>query len=75
MASTSPKSDIWLIENPNRSITANVPMSETGMVTAGTRVARKFWRNTYTVRMTRTTVMNRVMTTSRIEARMTSVES
>ena len=42
MASTSPKSDRLFIENPNTSISANVPISETGMANSGIIAARQF---------------------------------
>jgi hypothetical protein len=52
IASTSPNSDSVLIEKPRRGKTANVPMSETGTATIGISVARQFWRNRNTTRMT-----------------------
>ena len=46
ITSTRPKSESWLIEKPRSAITANVPTSATGIVSAGISVARKFCRNT-----------------------------
>ena len=68
MASTRPKSDSVLIDNPSDSITANVPISATGMVAAGIRVVRKSCKKTQTVSTTSTTAMNSVWTTSWIDA-------
>ena len=42
MARTSPNKVIMLIENPNRDITANVPIIDTGIVITGMIVARQF---------------------------------
>jgi len=41
VASVRPKSVIVLMVNPNIFITKNVPISETGIVTAGMIVARR----------------------------------
>ena len=42
VASVRPKSVSVLIENPNAAISANVPISETGIVIAGISVVRQF---------------------------------
>ena len=60
MASTRPKRVRVLSENPNRGKKMNVPISDTGMVSRGMRVARKFWRKTSTTRATRITASKRV---------------
>ena len=57
-----------LIENPSAFISANVPISETGIVIAGTSVVRQFCRNKKTTMMTRTTEISRVLRTSRIDS-------
>jgi hypothetical protein len=75
MTRTRPKRVSWLNEYPSRSITAKVPMRETGMVASGMRVARKFWRKRKTVRTTRMRASTRVWTTPAMEARMMSVLS
>ena len=46
MASTSPSRVSVLIEKPNASITAKVPMIDTGIATIGISVVRKLCRNT-----------------------------
>ncbi len=45
VASVRPKSVIVLIVKPKAFIKANVPISEIGMVIAGTSVVRQFCRN------------------------------
>jgi len=75
MASTSPNSVRLLIDWPVASITAKVPISETGMVTAGTRVVRQSWRKIQTVKITSRMATNSVSTTSSIDWLMYSVES
>src|ERR1700723_1146247 len=60
---------------PNRYITANVPMSETGTATAGTKVARSLRRKTNTTMITRTIEIRSVLSTSLTEARMVIVRS
>ena len=42
IASTKPKSERLLIENPNRYIKKNVPTSETGIAKSGITAARQF---------------------------------
>ena len=53
MASTRPSSERVLTEKPSSGKTMKVPMSETGTVSSGMRVARQFCRKTKTTRMTR----------------------
>src|SRR5881392_3474953 len=52
IASTMPKSERLLIENPNPFIAANVQINETGIAIRGMIAARQFWRK---IRTTRTT--------------------
>jgi hypothetical protein len=52
MASTSPKSDSVLIENPSRGKIANVPISDTGTASRGISVARTPCRKMKTTRIT-----------------------
>ena len=68
MASTRPKRVSMLIEKPRGSMTASVPMSETGMVTAGIRVARQSCKNRNNTRKTSAIASNRVMNTCLIDA-------
>ena len=58
--STIPKSERLLILNPNKCITAKVPMSETGTATSGMIEARQVWRKTTTTRTTRKTASRSV---------------
>ncbi len=60
MASTSAKSESVLMEKPRNGKNAKVPMSETGTAIRGMRVARQFWRNRNTTRITRTMASTRV---------------
>jgi len=53
-------------EKPSSLTKANVPMSETGMVTAGMMVERQSSRKTKMTRMTRKMAVPRVETTSRM---------
>src|SRR5687768_15433435 len=48
IASTNPNSDSALMENPNASISANVPMMDTGTASNGMIEARQVCRNTIT---------------------------
>jgi hypothetical protein len=50
-------------------------MSDTGIVMAGMRVVRQFWRNRNMTRMTRPIASSRVVTTSVIESETTRVVS
>ena len=69
MERTRPKSDSVLSENPSPSITANVPMSDTGTATSGMIEARQVCRNTITTMTTRRIASKSVSTTDRIDSR------
>ena len=75
ITSTNPNRHRLLIDIPSPSITAKVPISETGMVMAGISVARQSCRKIQTVRITSRIAMIRVLITSAIEASMYSVAS
>ena len=60
---------------PARYMMPKVPMSETGTATAGISMVRKSRRKMKTTRMTSTTAMTRVRSTSLIEARIVVVWS
>ena len=62
-------------EYPNKYITAQVPIRETGTATAGMDVARPFRKKRNTTRMTSNTEISRVRSMSETEARMVSVRS
>jgi len=68
MASTRPSRLTVLMENPATFITPSVPMRDTGMETAGIRIARQDWRNTNTTMNTSAIASPRVITTSVSEA-------
>ena len=68
-------SDRLLRLKPSRYMTANVPISETGTATAGISVARTLRRNAKTTRVTSTTEMTSVRSTSCSEARMVELRS
>ena len=70
IASTMPNNVSVLIENPNSSIAASVPISETGTASIGMIVARQFCRNTNTTAKTSSIASASVVTTSRIETLM-----
>ena len=70
-----PNSVSELIENPKSLINANVPTSETGIVTAGMIVARQSSRNRKITRITIAMASPSVTSTSRIESPTTVVES
>ncbi len=55
MASTSASRVSVLMLNPSASMIAQLPISDTGMVTSGISVARSERRNRKMMRMTRTT--------------------
>ncbi len=74
-ASTSPKSDSVLMENPSRGNAAKVPMSDTGTAIIGMRVARQFCRKTKTTMMTSTVASMSVSTISRMPSVTASVVS
>ena len=75
MASTSPKSVVMLMLNPNIKKAAKVPTTETGTVRSGMSVARQFCRKTNTTSSTRMIASIKVRTTSSIEARTKAVVS
>ncbi|SAD91379.1 Uncharacterised protein [Enterobacter cloacae] len=55
------------MENPNAASTAKVPSNTTGTAIVGISVARRFCRNRYITRNTRTIASNSVFTTSWME--------
>src|SRR5208337_947177 len=63
-ASTSPNKVRLLIEKPNKDITKNVPISDTGMATSGMMVARQVCRNTKTTITTSATASKMVLMSS-----------
>ena len=69
MASTRPNSDSALIENPNGSISANVPTIETGTASSGMIDARQVCRNRITTITTSRIASMSVSTTALIESR------
>ena len=75
MASIIPNSVRVFMVNPNSSITANVPMSDTGMVRQGMRVALQFCKNRKMTRITSMVVSMMVKRTSLMELLTTSVVS
>src|SRR5258708_2635513 len=75
VASVIPNSVSELIEKPNALMNANVPINETGMVTAGIMVARQSNRNRKMTMMTMTIASSRVATTSLTESPTTVVVS
>ena len=75
VASVMPKSVSELIEKPKILMNANVPISETGMVTAGMMVARQSSRNRKMTAMTMTIAAASVTSTSRMDSPTTVVES
>ena len=69
--STMPKSVRVLIEKPNSLTKAKVPISDTGMVTAGMSVLRQFCRKRNITRMTSPSASASVFSTSTIDSRTT----
>ena len=63
------------MEKPSSCITANVPMSDTGMVRHGISVALQFCRKRNITSTTSSVVSTKVYSTSCIELRTTSVVS
>ena len=63
------------MEKPNASITANVPMIDTGIAIIGISVVRKLCRNTKMMTSTRSAASQNVETTSSIDARTKRVVS
>ena len=75
MASMSPKRVRVFMVNPSNSITANVPISDTGMVRQGMSVALQFCRNRKMTSITNMVVSTIVKRTSLMELLTTSVVS
>src|SRR5688572_26372166 len=75
MASTRPKSERLLMENPSACITANVPMSDTGTAASGMIEARHVCRNSTTTTTTSAIASSNVTTTALIESRTNTVGS
>ena len=75
MASTAASSVRVLIENPNITISPQAPISETGMVMMGIRVARKVRRKKKMIAATSTVASRMVLKTLSIEALMNTPES
>src|SRR5580692_10689059 len=75
VASVIPNNVSELIENPNTLMNANVPISDTGIVTAGIIVARQSSRNRKITTITIVIASASVTSTSRIESPTTVVES
>ena len=67
IAKTNPKSDNVFILTPKAAITANVPISDTGIAIVGIRVALQSSRNKRIVRKTKITDIKSVSITSFIE--------
>src|SRR5215831_8283610 len=64
IASTSPKSESVLVENPNNGNSTNVPTNETGTAHSGISVARQLCRKMNTTMTTSTSASNNVLTMS-----------
>src|ERR1039458_6337890 len=75
VASVMPNRVSELMEKPNILMKAKVPISETGMVTAGMMVARQSSKKRKMTVMTMKMASARVTSTSRIESPTTVVES
>ncbi len=75
VASVSPNSVSVLIEKPSAFMSANVPISETGIVMAGISVVRHDCRNKNTTAMTSTIEIASVLSTSRIDSPTNGVAS
>ena len=75
MASTRPNIDSVLTEKPSIGKKMNVPISETGTVSSGMSVARKFCRKMKTTRVTRMTASTKVCTIDSIDASTAGVVS
>ena len=75
MASTSPNSDSVLMEKPNASSTANVPMTDTGTATSGMIDARHVCRNRMTTSTTSAIASSSVWNTASIDCCTNSVVS
>src|SRR5258706_6166639 len=75
VASVIPKSVSELMEKPKILMKANVPISDTGIVTAGITVSRQSSRKKKITMMTMITASSSVVTTSRTESPTTVVVS
>ena len=75
IASTIANMVSMFTDMPSAASTPKVPSSTTGTAIVGIRVARKFCRNRYMTRNTRTIASIRVMTTPSIEMRTNGVVS
>ena len=75
VAMVSAISEKLLREKPARYMTPKVPISDTGTATLGISVARPLRRNRNTTRITSTTEIASVRSTSRSEARIVVVRS
>ena len=75
IARTRPKSDSVLSEKPSPSITANVPISETGTATSGMIDARHVCRKTTTTMTTSRIASKSVYATALIDSRTNTVGS
>ena len=73
--STRPNSESVFSEKPIASMTAKVPISETGTATSGMIEARHVCKNTMTTITTRRIASKSVSTTARIELRTNVVGS
>ena len=75
MASTSPNRDRVLMEKPNASSTAKVPITDTGTAISGMSEARQVCRNRITTSTTSATASSSVCTTASIDWRTNCVGS
>src|SRR5262245_21086959 len=75
IASTRPNNERLLMENPNASMAANVPTSDTGTAASGMIDARQVCRNMMTTITTSSTASKSVCTTASIECRTNTVGS
>ena len=75
IASTSASSETMFKEKPSASITAKVPIRDTGTAISGISVARRLPRNRKTTITTRTKASTRVWITSSMLCRTKAVES
>jgi len=75
MASTSPNIESVFTEKPSIGKKMKVPMSETGTVSSGISVARRFWRKMKTTSVTRITASTNMWTIPSIEASTAGVVS
>ena len=73
MASTRPNRVRVLMVKPNSFITANVAISDTGMVSIGIITARQLWRKNRITTITISVVSTKVTSTSSTDSVITSV--